>query len=387
MATKILIRRGEEADLTSETLEEGEIGFTTDGLDLYVGSDTATEGFVKINSTKNIDYEDVASFTKINTDPNSSLNEVLHDIDDAFTSDNISLKDFTLNNFTQFTPVINEDLNETLERVDQAIAGKSDTDHGHGTLDADGAVNAEVEIGSGDKLIIADESDSGKTKKTSITFGNNGAQFLANNGQWASPVTAAAPEWSLVGRFVETNPSGTTTINQANIGEAFDIDNYDYKVVFEASTSTKDTSTLRIRLNDVAPSTFDWVYSLIDAAGNQTTVSSSENATSVNTGTRLEGTNDGIGMTQVNTEFIISQGFGTFDYSNTHVLMIKGEASALALSGPVANVIKPSKSTFVGSQTFGANEEITSINLVHDLIAGIEQQAACAVYKRLKATI
>lgn len=90
MATKILVRRGLEADLDSQTLDEGELGFTTDGLDLYIGSDNSsvTEGFIKINQTNRIEYDGTALTSATDTD---NLKEVIQNLDAALKTEQDSL--------------------------------------------------------------------------------------------------------------------------------------------------------------------------------------------------------------------------------------------------------------------------------------------------------
>ena len=91
MATKILVRRGLKEELQSETLEEGEIGFNTDrpngedhDLGLYIGSDEVTAGYIKINSTKNIEYEGNALTSAADT---NNLEEAIQNIDVALKTE------------------------------------------------------------------------------------------------------------------------------------------------------------------------------------------------------------------------------------------------------------------------------------------------------------
>ena len=61
--------------------------------------------------------------------------------------------------------------------------GAAATSHSHGNITSGGDITATVAIASGDRLVINDESAS-KIINSSITFGSNTNQYLANNGTW-----------------------------------------------------------------------------------------------------------------------------------------------------------------------------------------------------------
>ena len=56
--------------------------------------------------------------------------------------------------------------------------------HAHGNITSAGAITANTALASSDRLVFADNSDSGKLKRSTITFGSSTAQYLANNGTW-----------------------------------------------------------------------------------------------------------------------------------------------------------------------------------------------------------
>ena len=68
-----------------------------------------------------------------------------------------------------------------------ASGGAATYDHTHGNVSSAGAVSTNTAIQSGDRLLIADASDSNKIKGTSITFGTSTTKFLRNDGTWATP--------------------------------------------------------------------------------------------------------------------------------------------------------------------------------------------------------
>lgn len=59
--------------------------------------------------------------------------------------------------------------------------GAAESSHVHGNITSGGDITATAAIASGDRLVINDESAS-KVTNSSITFGSNTNQYLANNG-------------------------------------------------------------------------------------------------------------------------------------------------------------------------------------------------------------
>lgn len=55
--------------------------------------------------------------------------------------------------------------------------------HTHGNISNNGDITTNAQIASGDRLVINDESAS-RITNSSITFGSNASQYLANNGTW-----------------------------------------------------------------------------------------------------------------------------------------------------------------------------------------------------------
>jgi len=59
--------------------------------------------------------------------------------------------------------------------------------HDHGSITNAGAITSDTAAASGDKLVIADSSDSSKLKRSGIAFGSSTSTFLRNDGTWATP--------------------------------------------------------------------------------------------------------------------------------------------------------------------------------------------------------
>ena len=71
-----------------------------------------------------------------------------------------------------------------------ASGGSATYDHTHGSITNAGAIEANTTIANGDHLVITDNSDSNKIKRTSITFGNSISTYLRNDGKWETPSTS-----------------------------------------------------------------------------------------------------------------------------------------------------------------------------------------------------
>jgi len=60
--------------------------------------------------------------------------------------------------------------------------------HTHGNIKNGGTLQtSDVTIGSGDKLVITDNSDGDKVARASLSFGTSTTTFLNNKGEWGSP--------------------------------------------------------------------------------------------------------------------------------------------------------------------------------------------------------
>ena len=71
-----------------------------------------------------------------------------------------------------------------------ASGGSATYDHTHGSITNAGAIADNTTIANGDHLVITDNSDSNKIKRTSITFGTSTSTYLRNDGEWETPSTS-----------------------------------------------------------------------------------------------------------------------------------------------------------------------------------------------------
>lgn len=100
---------------------------------------------------------------------------------------------------------------------DGADAAYAASSHSHGSVTSDGAITSDTAAASGDKLVIADSSDSSKLKRSGIALGSSTSTFLRNDGTWAEPsggsvsyvtttATLTANGWSSDSQTVSCSP-------------------------------------------------------------------------------------------------------------------------------------------------------------------------------------
>lgn len=72
-------------------------------------------------------------------------------------------------------------------------AAAARTSHSHGNITSDGLISSDTTAASGDKLILADSSASGKVIRSGITLSSainpqtTSSKFLREDGVWATP--------------------------------------------------------------------------------------------------------------------------------------------------------------------------------------------------------
>lgn len=94
----------------------------------------------------------------------------------------------------------------------------------------------QVSIGSGDRLVITDNSASNNLRATSISFGSSTSTFLRNDGQWATPSGGGGGGGSTV-----TLPSGYSestgiTLNSSTLSTVATVDGVNLNLMAPASS-------------------------------------------------------------------------------------------------------------------------------------------------------
>ena len=100
----------------------------------------------------------------------------------------------TVTEFSQTDGVVSvkfEDIEITKSQISDFPTNLALDDHTHGNITNDGKITAAaVAIGSGDNLVIIDNSNSNKLIKSTLTFGTDGTKALTNSGTWAPFISA-----------------------------------------------------------------------------------------------------------------------------------------------------------------------------------------------------
>ena len=170
MATKILVRRGVVADLDQETLDEGELAFTTDELGLYVGSDSVTQGYVKVNKAGSIEYDGNALTSATDT---NNLKEAVQNIDVALKTEQDKII------------LLEENVGEIETNLGSTASALST--HAHGTINNNGTLTAvSVAPATGDEIVIVDADDD-QLKKSIAIDTTVTDKFLRQDGTWSIP--------------------------------------------------------------------------------------------------------------------------------------------------------------------------------------------------------
>lgn len=110
--------------------------------------------------------------------------------------------------------------------------GAAPSAHSHGNLTSDGKVTATVTIGSGDRILVTDSSDSSKVIASGITFGTSTTTYLTNKGTWATPTGTTYSSLAA--------SSGGTSVSLVTNGEKYTWNNKS-KVSVSASLASGTT--------------------------------------------------------------------------------------------------------------------------------------------------
>jgi hypothetical protein len=401
MATKILVRRGNKADLTETTLDEGELGFSKDltlsshELGLYVGSDAVQDGYIKINSTKNIEYEGNALTSTTDT---NNLEEAIENIDSALKVEQNNV----------------DTLQSNVNTLTTNLSTKSDTGHTHLKADITDFAHTHTKSEITDFTHTHTEADITDLDKYTQTQTDTLLDAKANLDSPALEGTPTAPtptqnshiankgyvdtainnavlgdvvvEWVLEGeQSGEVLPSG---FNVFIDDIAWDFNNYDYKVVFDFETTGEDNDEPYLRFNGLTSSSTNYNYltKTTSSENDGVTVASLENTSLIKFGAKLPINSVNLGQTQYQGEFIIRRsvlGAPTPGTPNNNY-SVRGFASVTAASAPVAGFLGfPVESIFVGNFWTGTTG-FTSIDIYSGISAGASDYAKARIYKRAK---
>ena len=98
--------------------------------------------------------------------------------------------------------------------------------HKHGSITNVGVIAKDTTIANGDHLVITDNSDSNKIKRTSITFGTSQSTYLRNDGKWGTPSTSTS------------TPLATPLFNGNNPGTVIPIASTEKDITFKGDPTS-----------------------------------------------------------------------------------------------------------------------------------------------------
>lgn len=217
--------------------------------------------------------------------------------------------------------------------------------------------------------------------------------YLRGDSTWATipsgGISGDDVEWAYVGKSSDSSSGTTITVDSTDLGESYDWTNYDYKFVYQGSTTAEDTSEIQLYFdaNTTTTGKYTWQYQRLQQTAELTTTETlSGDATdtgTIHTGLTLSSYSGGGFGTDVELEFTVRRtlttgsglyGFVVRGLGNTHYWPTT-QVLTTALDGM-------SQTRFVGS--YRQDAAITSVTVSHGITVGGTDVNIVRVYKRRK---
>ena len=140
----------------------------------------------------------------------------------------------------------------TWEAITASDVGAAASSHTHGNIQNGGTLQTtDVTVGSGDKLVITDSSDSNKVARASLAFSasvssqSQTTKFLREDGTWAAPSYTTNTNNAVTHTLATTTKyyvTGTTSATTSTGGDSFDTGVY-------VTTNAGEFSAVRLSYN------------------------------------------------------------------------------------------------------------------------------------------
>ena len=217
-----------------------------------------------------------------------------------------------------------------------------------------------------------------------ITEVASGAFSFAASGS-GSGITGDDVEWAYVGKSTDSQTGTSITVDSTDLGESYDWANYDYKFVYQGSTTGEDTSMPYIRFDGVSTSNkYSYQYVRWQQTADLTetrTVQGDANTSLIYTGLSLSSFSSGGFGTDTELEFTVRRS-GTTG-SGMYGFLVRGEGNVHYW--PTTQTLSTAydgmaQTSFVGS--FRQDSAITSMTITHQITAGGTDTNIVRVYKR-----
>lgn len=263
--------------------------------------------------------------------------------------------------------------------------------HGHGDINSSGEIDTTaVSPAANDYIVITDSSASNALKRgIIINSAVPDGTFLANNGTFQPATEPDETEWYYVGKSTDASTSTIITVNSTDLGAAFDWANYDYKFVYQGSTTGEDTSATTIYFDADTTTTdkYSYQYQLVQQTAEltetETLVGDAKVAGGILTGIGISSASDLGAATDIEVEFTVRRTLQSV--SGTYSFIVRGLGNAhywaSASNTLTTSIDGMAQSRFIG--TYKQASDVTSVTVSHNLTLGTDVNIV-RVYRRKK---
>jgi hypothetical protein len=217
--------------------------------------------------------------------------------------------------------------------------------------------------------------------------------YLRGDSTWATipggGIAADDTEWYYVGKSTDSSANTTITVDSTDLGSSYDWVNYDYKFVYQGSTSAEDTSTVTIYFDGDTTTADKYSYQhhkvtqTAETTETEALVGDSKSSGSIDTGLALSSFSSGGYGTDVELEFTVRRSLTTA--SGLYGFLVRGEGN-VHYWPTTQNLITANdgmaQTRFVGS--YRQDGAIASVTINHGITVGGTDVNIVRVYRRRK---
>jgi hypothetical protein len=286
-----------------------------------------------------------------------------------------------------------------------SFIGKSTT--GAGTTAELSVATAQTMLGLGSAAYVATSTFAAASHNHAASSINSGTMatarlasgtassstYLRGDSTWATipggGIAADDTEWYYVGKSTDSSANTTITVDSTDLGSSYDWVNYDYKFVYQGSTSAEDTSTVTIYFDGDTTTADKYSYQhhkvtqTAETTETEALVGDSKSSGSIDTGLALSSFSSGGYGTDVELEFTVRRSLTTA--SGLYGFLVRGEGN-VHYWPTTQNLITANdgmaQTRFVGS--YRQDGAIASVTINHGITVGGTDVNIVRVYRRRK---
>ena len=217
--------------------------------------------------------------------------------------------------------------------------------------------------------------------------------YLRGDSTWATipggGISGDDVEWAYVGKSTDSSANTTITVDSTDLGSSYDWANYDYKFVYQGSTTAEDTSTVTIYFDGDTTTGDKYSYQhhkvtqTAETTETEALVGDSKSSGSIDTGLALSSFSSGGFATDVELEFTVRRSLTTG--SGLYGFLVRGLGN-VHYWPTTQNLITANdgmaQTRFVGS--FRQDAAIASVTINHGITVGGTDVNIVRVYRRRK---